>query len=228
VKPENRSPPPAASDPWLEYIDAKIVWQPLERSMPQTRARVLDLGCGDGRIAIRLTTQGFRAVGADLRGGNGPRVIALAEHLPFKDASFDLVIMLLVLMHIPAEDLVMREVRRVTKVGGKLLVAVGNRQSFTGLAVREQSPRFLMRRIPYAYYRSYNKNQLARLLAGKGFKVETLRSVTFVPNFLSKAGPALVWRFLALAKKIEGALERIPLLRWSGIRIFAVAEAVEP
>ena len=218
---------PLDQNPWRKYIDESIVWNPLKQKLPAPSSRILDLGCGDGRIAIRLAVDGFRAVGVDLRGGAGPRVLARAESLPFKAASFDLVVLILVLMHVRSADRLMSEVRRVTKTGGQLLVAVGNRRSFTGLAIRERSRGFLLKRIPYDYYRSYSMRELDHLLTAKGFKIETLRSVTFVPSFVSKGRPAVVQRLLALADVLEPILGRIPFVRSFGIRLFAFAEAIE-
>jgi SAM-dependent methyltransferase len=224
---QERGPVPSDQNPWLDYIDDTIVWNPLKEVLPLPPARILDLGCGDGRITIRLAGHGFRAIGVDLRGGVGPRVIARGESLPFKAASFDLVILILVLMHVRSAEQLMREVRRVMKTGSRVLVAVGNRQSFTGLAIRENSPQFLLKRIPYDYYRSYSKRELDQLLTSEGFKVEELRSATFVPSLISTARPSAVKTLLAFARSLEKVLERIPFVRWSGIRLFAIAEAVE-
>jgi len=224
---EERMSGPTQGNPWLGYIDEKIVWGPLYKKMPPPPARVLDLGCGDGRIAIRLSNRGFRAVGVDLHPGAGPRLLARAESLPFRPASFDVVLLVLVLMHVRSADQLMTEVRRVLRTGGRLLVAVGNRHSFTGLAIRENDPDFLLKRIPYDCYRSFSRKELEHLLRTSGFKTETLRSATFVPSFFSKGSPSLLRGILTLARILEQVLERIPLVRSLGIRLFAVAKAVE-
>jgi SAM-dependent methyltransferase len=72
------------------------------------RERVLDLGCGYGRIAIPLAARGYRVIGLDLAEGllrsgqaearaQGVRLPLAAgsmSRLPFSDASFDSVICL--------------------------------------------------------------------------------------------------------------------------------------
>jgi len=152
-------------------------------------------------------------------------VVARVESLPFRDETFDLVLLVLVLMHVPRAEFTMREIRRVMKRGATLLIAVGNRQSFTGLAVREGSPRFLNERIPYNYYRSYNRRQLTELLVCSGFNVKSIRCVTFVPRFVAKSHPRFLRRILTLAAVAERMISAVPLIRWCGIRLLALGEA---
>jgi ubiquinone/menaquinone biosynthesis C-methylase UbiE len=97
---------------------------------------VLDLGCGTGVFAPALA-EGFggpvfavepsdhmRAVAE--RSRPHPRVRYLkgsAEAIPLPDTSCDLVLMFLVLQHVVDREAAAREVRRVLKSGGILLVA---------------------------------------------------------------------------------------------------------
>src|SRR5437773_10351151 len=147
----------ASPDPWTAYIDSSLVWGPLDGLPLRPSARVLDVGSGDGRILKGLRGQGFRATGIELQAGPGTDVVGRAEALPFPDETFDLVLLILVLMHIREASRALSEVFRVTERGGHALFAVGNRRSFTGLALREMSPRFLLRKIPYDHYLSYSE-----------------------------------------------------------------------
>jgi SAM-dependent methyltransferase len=89
---------------------------------------LLDLGCGAGMLAL-LKRKGVALTGVDLsdecvaaarRNGYDETVRSALEALPFSDASFDYVVSLDVLGHIPAEqkDAVLAEIRRVLRPDG--------------------------------------------------------------------------------------------------------------
>ena len=89
---------------------------------------LLDLGCGAGMLAL-LKRKGIELTGVDIsdecvaaarRNGYDETVRAELNSLPFTDASFDYVVSLDVLGHIPAEekDAVLAEVRRVLRPDG--------------------------------------------------------------------------------------------------------------
>jgi ubiquinone/menaquinone biosynthesis C-methylase UbiE len=85
--------------------------------------RILDVGFGDGDELRSLAARGCTAVGIDVamapesRGVHGARLLlARAEHLPFRDASFDGAIMKVVLPYTD-ERVAVREVARVLRSG---------------------------------------------------------------------------------------------------------------
>lgn len=91
-------------------------------------SRVLDVGCGAGLLAL-LKRKGIALAGVDLSAecaraarSNGYDHACRADlrHLPFADSSFDYVVSLDVLGHVPAEgkDAVIAELRRVLRPGG--------------------------------------------------------------------------------------------------------------
>jgi 2-polyprenyl-6-hydroxyphenyl methylase/3-demethylubiquinone-9 3-methyltransferase len=97
---------------------------------PLDGRRVLDLGSGKGRFCRALAERGARVVALDIsqgmlaEGTGVDRVRASARRLPFRSASFDAMIAVEVLEHLPrrAIDLVLGEVRRVLRAGGSLVV----------------------------------------------------------------------------------------------------------
>jgi SAM-dependent methyltransferase len=99
-------------------------------SLP-SRARVLDAGCGSGRTLDELARYGT-ASGVDLspvaadaaRGRGHDALVGAVESLPYADATFDLVTCLDVIEHTPDDGRSLRELRRVTKPGGRLVVTV--------------------------------------------------------------------------------------------------------
>ncbi|GAC1473442.1 MAG: hypothetical protein NVSMB9_22050 [Isosphaeraceae bacterium] len=93
---------------------------------------VLDLGCGKGRFAAHLRSDGARVVGLDLsasmlaeaRGLN--RVLATARRLPFADRTFDAVVAVEVFEHLVDVGVVLGEVARVLRPEGMLAIVDKN------------------------------------------------------------------------------------------------------
>ena len=95
--------------------------------------RALDVGCGEGRFCRMLQAKGTATVGIDptpaliaaarQRDASGDYQMARAERLPFGPDSFDLVVSYVTLVDIPDFRAAIREMARVLKPGGTLLVA---------------------------------------------------------------------------------------------------------
>ncbi len=106
----------------------------LERLLPDVSGRrVLDLGGGKGRVCRQVLERGAEhAVTADLTlamltgrdAFSGPRLVATAEGpLPFRNASFDLVVCALVLGHVEDLDRALAATAGVLAPGGHLLIS---------------------------------------------------------------------------------------------------------
>ncbi|EQD39279.1 Methyltransferase type 11, partial [mine drainage metagenome] len=102
--------------------------------LPPPPGLVLDLGCGEGRLSRDLRTLGFEVIGTDYsmelvaaaRAADqaGTYVQADAAHLPFQDASFDLVVAFMSLQDMDQMDLAVAETTRVLRPGGRVCLAV--------------------------------------------------------------------------------------------------------
>src|SRR5256885_5697146 len=95
--------------------------------------RALDVGCGAGALALALAPLVREVVGVDrvpelleLARERAPRnatfVEADATHLPYSNGEFDLAGTLRTLHHVTRPELVLAELARVTRPGGRVLV----------------------------------------------------------------------------------------------------------
>ena len=64
----------------------------VELCNPHPGVKVLDVATGGGHVARRLREHGAQVVTADASPGMQPDVVTRAEHLPFADGSFDVVV----------------------------------------------------------------------------------------------------------------------------------------
>jgi ubiquinone/menaquinone biosynthesis C-methylase UbiE len=119
-------------------------------------SRVLEVGCGTGAAAVALARMGFEVEATDIvssmldlareesiAAGVRPKtrfVRADAHALSFSDASFDLVIALGVLPWLHSPVAASREMVRVLRPGGYLVLNAGNRQRLTWLLDPRHSP----------------------------------------------------------------------------------------
>src|SRR4051794_7005728 len=92
--------------------------------LPRGPLRILEIGAGTGRQAAELARHGFAVEAIEIPDSNyaGQRLFSLTDydgrHIPFPDASFDVVFSSNVLEHVPDLPQVHREIHRVLKPGG--------------------------------------------------------------------------------------------------------------
>ena len=129
--------------PWGCYALGVEV-QALRKAVGELRnRRVLDVGCGTGRFSAALKAAGATVVGLDIDPGmialasqriGGPLVVGDALRLPFRAGCFDTTIAVTALEFLADPPGAIRELARVTRIGGRVVVAVLNRASPWGLA----------------------------------------------------------------------------------------------
>jgi ubiquinone biosynthesis O-methyltransferase len=139
---------PAAYAAWRRSMLGRIT-DALEQDLildlvgPPAGLRILDVGCGDGILALELSRQGAHAVGVDtsegmiaaarkrakLHGDNVYFDIAKAEALPFATDCFDVVVAVTVLCFVEDAAVALKEMARVLKPGGRLIVGELGRHS---------------------------------------------------------------------------------------------------
>lgn len=143
--------------------------------------RVLDLGCGSGRLYQLFTNKNIDYIGVDF----AENLVKIAKEkygdyfevadilsLPFSDQYFDSVWSIAVLHHIPTIELRKRalgEIKRVLRPGGRVIVTVWKIKSFFRKDI------FIPFHGKKRYYHVFLKREIRRLFKGAGFKIEELR-----------------------------------------------------
>src|SRR4051794_9887259 len=135
---------------------------------------VLDLGAGTGVSTEELARSGAYAVGADLSQGmlraghrarpDVPLLAGDALALPFADGTFDAVTISFALRNVVDPDAALREMARVTRPGGRLVVCEFSHP--TSAAFRTVYLGYLMRALPEVARRVASNPHASVYLAG--------------------------------------------------------------
>ncbi len=103
---------------------------------PRKGERILDIGCGEGTYDYRIALRGARVFGFDLDGNQLRRaqafhktpstgfVCAHADAFPLRSGQFDTVMSLCVFEHLPDDRQTLREMWRVLRPGGRILLTL--------------------------------------------------------------------------------------------------------
>ncbi len=144
--------------------------------------RLLDVGCGNGRFLRSMRVLGWNVQGVELS-ADGVRVCRKAD-LPVHHGdvvsaaltaeSFDVITVRHVIEHIPEPRPFMRELVRVLKPGGRLIMETPNSQA---LGRAWLSVNWFANEIPRHLY-LYHSGNLQRLAADYGLHCESLRLST--------------------------------------------------
>ena len=143
----------------------------------------LDLGCGDGRLTAEL--RAASVTGADVsevaleRARSrvpGARFVRVDpdEPLPFGDGEFDLVLLAETIEHVRDVQLLLSEVRRVLRPGGRVAISTPAHSRLTALrlVVRGWEGEFQ----PLSpHLRFFTRRSLRELLGDMGYEVLDLR-----------------------------------------------------
>jgi SAM-dependent methyltransferase len=117
-------------DHWWFQGRARIVAAELDRALPPgpaaARPRLLSVGCGP-RPGLDWLERRGRVIGLDVEpwpGPGAPLVLGTAERLPFPDGAFDAAVALDVLEHLDDDAAGARELARVVRPGGPIIITV--------------------------------------------------------------------------------------------------------
>ena len=192
----------------------------IERYVPLTGRRVLDLGCGVGEYVRAFARRGAHVLGSDVAtgrlvearkrvaatstGGVDGFLAAAGEALPFRDASVDVIVLNEVIEHVADDRATLREIARVLVPGGTCVIYAPNRlYPFETHGIYWRG-RYIFGNIPFVNWlpdaarnrlvphaRAYRHGDWQRLIAGTSLR---LVDQTYVyPGFdnIEERSPAL-------------------------------------
>ena len=183
----------------------KYLWPELEelKNYIKDNERILDLGCGNGRLFEVFKDKKVDYIGVD----NSPRLIAQAKEkygdyfkvadiliLPFSDNYFDSIWAIAVFHHIPSKELrlkALKEMKRILKRGGRVIMTCWNlyQRRYLKLLLKFTFYKILGKSkldfkdifVPWMgtgierYYHAFTKKELKNLFEKTGFKIDELR-----------------------------------------------------
>ncbi len=160
--------PEDPTHPLYTHFQEQLRW--VLAQAPWAGQRVLDISTGKGRFAINFARAGAQVTALDI----APQMLALAraasrqagvgvdllqadaEGLPFAARTFDVVVCMEAIMHVPHPQQLVAEMARVVRPGGTVLLSMTNRWRINalgevpgaiyrrlGLARRPPTPRYM-------------------------------------------------------------------------------------
>jgi len=202
MRPDRATPAYAVRKPLLDWL----------RGHDVAGLRVLDVGCGDDPYGS-LLSGASEVVGFDMPGNPHAVLHGSIEALPVEDASFDVVLCIQVLEHVPDPAAAVRELRRAVRPGGRVLA------STHGVAPFHPSPADYWRWTRPGLERLFAQNgtwSSLEVLPGAGTTATVAMLVAHLVDLLFKrARVRPLGRPLVLGLNAAGeALDRaVPLLR---------------
>lgn len=197
---------------------------------------MLDAGCGSGRVFQYAFDESQRPrliVGVDMtaepKGNRNIDAAARADlgRLPFRDGVFDIAISSHVAEHLTEPDLVFRELARVLKPGGRLLILTPNRWHYVTVSSALLPHRFHLKYNSWrgvdvhdifpTVYRANTAGRLRQLYDRAGLDVEQLLQFETEPEYLAFSTPTY-----ALGVGFERVVNRFAALRNLRVNLLAV------
>ena len=202
------SPSLAVPDLWWYQARARLLrvtFDPLLGTGAQRPLRALDVGSADGPSSYWAGRDAHVvSIDPDPRGLRPGGVCAALPHLPFADASVDVVTAFDVIEHCADDVEALREVRRVLRPGGRLFMSVPAYQwAWTDFDVHN------------GHYRRYTRARAVAAVEAAGLEVlrATHAFATVFPAFTAQRLAARVRERRAAHSRAVGPADIVPALR---------------
>jgi ubiquinone/menaquinone biosynthesis C-methylase UbiE len=153
----------------------------VELCEPGPGVKALDVATGGGHVARRLREEGCQVVTLDPAPGMGADVVARAEHVPFADGSFDVVVTRIAAHHFAD---IRAAVAEMARVSNRLVIVEDT------LFLSEQQETAERLRDP-THIRSYSEKEWRGLLEEAGLEVEQVEhfeKVHVLSEWLARTG----------------------------------------
>jgi len=202
---------------WEVHADADELYSNEDRIINQLASacpiegqRILEVGAGSGRDSVRLVNMGGKVFVLDYAEGSlavvkrealaaGVEVYLVcgdATGMPFKDTCFDVLFHQGLMEHFRNPSRLLDENRRVLRKGGIVLVDVPQRYNIYTVV---KHLLILLGRWFAGWETEYSVGSLERLVASRGFRVESSYGDWMVPGFFYR-GLRYVLRQLGIAR----------------------------
>ena len=155
----------------LDRLGQNNLKKRIECVLPHVRGELLDIGCGGNHLVKSYSEKG---TGVDVHPWNGVDIVIKdSSKLPFEDEKFETVTILAALNHITNRDDVLKEVHRVLKKDGILIITMlGPKFSKFWHFIRKKSdPDQHERHIHNEEVWGFTDDGLVKLLESAGFNV---------------------------------------------------------
>ncbi|MBK8481334.1 MAG: methyltransferase domain-containing protein [Proteobacteria bacterium] len=143
------------------------------------RARILDVGCGEGLLVEEYRKQGRDIQGLDLNYSSPAVTRGDVGHMPWEAESFDLVLALDVIEHLgyARQPEALREMARVLKPGGRAYVSLPNLAHFASRLALLFAGRLIRTSEPERHPGDRPIAEYLELLEACGFEVLSRRGI---------------------------------------------------
>ncbi len=216
---------------------------------------ILDCGCGSGDYVLKFLAYSPKVYGIEHElkkvevfrsRGIRPESVQQGdiEHMNFGDETFDCVLLNEVLEHVPDDLQALKEISRVLKPGGALIVFSPNRlypfeTHAVTLKLASLKIPYFVPFIPYIplaigkrvftyHARNYFPWELRKMLSKTGFQIERQTALWQTFENISGQAPRVI-RFLSpFLRKVSWTMEKVPILKLFGVSQAIIARKKAP